>query len=165
MAAPDVTFSASKTALGVGDFITVSFTSDIAMSAFEARATTFGAAYGVGIGTLVGAFSATPAGVQRTFEIYETELVNGDGQYRISLFAQSAISIHAPRAGSDVQYCHHDCTDHYISIHAPRAGSDSRTVRFFSFIIVHSAQTAAFHAQTMCVTCAIGHLGASNLLL
>ncbi|MEG2624529.1 MAG: hypothetical protein RSC06_16685 [Clostridia bacterium] len=90
MAAPDVTFSASKTALGVGDFITVSFTSDIAMSAFEARATTFGAAYGVGIGTLVGAFSATPAGVQRTFEIYETELVNGDGQYRISLFAQSA---------------------------------------------------------------------------
>ena len=33
-------------------------------------------------------FSSTPANVERTFEIYDDYLINGDGDYRISLFAQ-----------------------------------------------------------------------------
>lgn len=90
MAAPNITFSYDKNKLGVNDFITVTFVSDIAMSAFEARATKTGEPWGVGVGTLVGGFSTTPAGVERVFEIYDTELVNGDGEYRISLFGQSA---------------------------------------------------------------------------
>lgn len=90
MAAPNISFSYDKNKLGLNDFITVSFTSDINLSAFEARATKIGQPYGVGIGTLVGGFSITPANTQRVFEIYDTELVNGDGEYRISLFGQSA---------------------------------------------------------------------------
>ena len=39
-------------------------------------------------GSLVASFSATPANTQRTFEVYDDYLVHGDGEYRISLFAQ-----------------------------------------------------------------------------
>ena len=39
-------------------------------------------------GNFVASFSATPANTQRTFEVYDDYLVHGDGEYRISLFAQ-----------------------------------------------------------------------------
>lgn len=90
MSAPNLTFSFNKSAIGVNQHVTVSFTSDIAYTQFEARATLDGATWGRGVGTLVGAFSTTPANTQRTFEVYDTEIVNGDGVYRISLFAQGA---------------------------------------------------------------------------
>ena len=45
--------------------------------------------YGVGVGALVASFSSTPAATERTFEVYDTDLVSGDGQYRISLYAKS----------------------------------------------------------------------------
>lgn len=91
MAAPDLTFTVSGTVLSAQkgyDAITVTFSPDIACTAFECRATPLGAAYGRGVGTLVASFAATPAGVTRSFEIYDEYLTAGDGDYRISLYAQ-----------------------------------------------------------------------------
>lgn len=71
------------------DHIDVSFSSDIAYQQFECRATKAGENYGRGVGRLVASFSYTPASTSRTFEVYDDDLVNGDGEYRISLYAQS----------------------------------------------------------------------------
>lgn len=70
-------------------FVNVTFSADIAYTEFECRATKAGASYGRGQGRLVAAFSYTPAATERTFEIYDTDLVNGDGGYRIGMYAQS----------------------------------------------------------------------------
>lgn len=89
---PELSFSVTRTKISdeTGyDSMSVTFSSDIAYSQFECRATKVGADYGVGKGSLVASFSATPALTNRTFEIYDTHLVNGDGEYRISLFAKS----------------------------------------------------------------------------
>lgn len=91
MAAPELTFSISGTKVSDDpgfDYIIVNFQSDIPYQAFECRATKVGDDYGVGKGSLVASFSATPANTQRTFEVYDDYLVHGDGEYRISLFAQ-----------------------------------------------------------------------------
>lgn len=91
MGAPGLTFSVSRDKLSARpgfDTITVAFTADQTCAAFECRATREGEDYGVGKGVLVASFSATPAGIQRTFEIYDDFLVRGDGAYRISLYAQ-----------------------------------------------------------------------------
>lgn len=91
MAAPKLTYSVSgKKVSGVSgyDHIIVSFQSDISYTQFECRATKVGEDYGVGKGQLVASFSSTPAQTQRTFEVYDDYLVHGDGDYRISLFAQ-----------------------------------------------------------------------------
>ena len=91
MAAPGLTFSVSgnKVSDEPGfDHIIVNFQSDTPYQAFECRATKVGDDYGVGKGSLVAYFSATPANTQRTFEVYDDYLVHGDGEYRISLFAQ-----------------------------------------------------------------------------
>lgn len=91
MAAPELTFSISGTKVSDDpgfDYIIVNFRSDIPYQAFECRATKVGDDYGVGKGSLVASFSATPENTQRTFEVYDNYLVHGDGEYRISLFAQ-----------------------------------------------------------------------------
>ena len=91
MPAPGLTFSASGSVVsGKAGFdeITVKFSSDIAYTAFECRATKTGEDYGVGKGELVASFSTTPAGTERTFEIYDEHLTAGDGAYRISLYAK-----------------------------------------------------------------------------
>ena len=91
MAAPGLTFSVDKTKIGNQpgfDHLTVTFRADLAYTEFECRATKVGEEYGVGKGALVASFSATPANTQRTFEVYDDYLVHGDGEYRISLFAQ-----------------------------------------------------------------------------
>lgn len=91
MAAPEITFVCSAQKLsGAAGFeqITVTFHSDLPYRAFECRATKEGESHGVGKGALVASFSTTPAGVERTFEIYDDMLLRGDGLYRISLFAQ-----------------------------------------------------------------------------
>lgn len=91
MAAPGLTFSVSgnKVSDEPGfDYIIVNFQSDIPYQKFECRATKIGDDYGVGKGSLVASFSTTPANTQRTFEVYDDYLVHGDGEYRISLFAQ-----------------------------------------------------------------------------
>lgn len=92
MPAPELKFTQSGTKLSAQtghDSITVTFSSDIAYQAFECRATKVGEEYGVGKGRLIASFSFTPAQTERTFEIYDEYLLNGDGEYRISLFAQS----------------------------------------------------------------------------
>ena len=91
MAAPQLTFTQSGNKLSAKDgydSITVRFSADIVYTAFECRATKVSTDYGVGKGTLIASFSRTPAGTERTFDIYDEYLVNGDGDYRISLFAQ-----------------------------------------------------------------------------
>lgn len=93
MAAPGLTFSVSGNLISdeAGfDSITVTFQSDIPYQAFQCRATKAGEPYGVGKGVLVASFSQTPANTQRTFEVYDDFLLHGDGDYRISLFAQGA---------------------------------------------------------------------------
>ena len=93
MAAPELTFSITGnkiSAVSGFDSITVTFSSDIAYTAFECRATKSGEDWGRGKGALIASFSQTPAGTQRTFEVYDDFLLSGDGEYRISLFAQSA---------------------------------------------------------------------------
>lgn len=91
MPAPNLTFTASGIAVSNKegyDHISVTFSSDIPYITFECRATKVGEAWGIGKGTLCASFSQTPANVERTFEIYDDYLVYGDGEYRISLFAQ-----------------------------------------------------------------------------
>lgn len=91
MAVPTLTFSTtgSKISSVEGhDHITVTFTADGAYKSFECRATKSGESWGVGIGTLIASFSQTPANTSRSFDIYDDYLVRGDGEYRISLFAQ-----------------------------------------------------------------------------
>ena len=91
MAAPGLTFTVSGHQISdeAGfDFITVTFRADMAYQAFECRVTKLGEDYGVGKGVLVASFSQTPAGTPRTFEVYDDYLLHGDGEYRISLFAQ-----------------------------------------------------------------------------
>lgn len=92
MAAPGLTFTITgKKISSVSGFdtIVVSFSSDIAYKAFECRATKIGEDWGRGKGALIASFSQTPAGTERTFEVYDDFLLNGDGEYRISLFAQA----------------------------------------------------------------------------
>lgn len=91
MPAPQLLFDYSGTAVSAVsgfDYITITFESDIAYQAFECRATKTGQNHGRGIGRLVASFGYTPAGTRRTFEVYDTDLVNGEGEYRISLYAQ-----------------------------------------------------------------------------
>lgn len=93
MAAPALTFTADRYKISGEpgyDYITVQFTSDLPYTSFECRATKSGEDYGVGKGALVASFSQTPANTQRSFEIYDDYLLQGDGEYRISLFAQGA---------------------------------------------------------------------------
>jgi len=91
MGAPNLTFSVSGDKIsGVSPFdrIIVSFSSDAPYTAFECRATKAGEEYGLGKGTLIASFSQTPAETPRQFEVYDDFLVHGDGDYRLSLFAQ-----------------------------------------------------------------------------
>ena len=91
MGAPNLTFSVTGdklSAVSGFDKITVSFEADAPYKAFECRATKSGEAWGVGRGALVASFSQTPANTQRQFDIYDDYLLEGDGEYRISLFAQ-----------------------------------------------------------------------------
>ena len=90
MPAPQLTFQASRTGISSAagfDSVSVTFSADMAYTQFQCRATKSGEAYGVDVGTLVASFSYTPANTPRTFEIYDEHLLNGDGDYRISLFA------------------------------------------------------------------------------
>lgn len=91
MSAPNLIYSVTGNAISSVsgfDSISVSFSADSAYQSFQCRATKIGEAWGVGKGVLVASFSSTPANTERTFEIYDDYLTSGDGEYRISLFAQ-----------------------------------------------------------------------------
>lgn len=91
MSAPNLEFTVSGNKLSdeAGfDHISVTFSADAQYQAFECRATKVGDDWGLGKGVLVASFSQTPGNTQRTFEVYDDFLVHGDGEYRISLFAQ-----------------------------------------------------------------------------
>ena len=92
MPAPEITFTVSGNKISdVSGFvhISVSFFSDLAYTQCEVRATKIQDAYGRGVGRLIAAFSSTPAATSRTFEVYDTDLVSGEGEYRISIYAES----------------------------------------------------------------------------
>lgn len=92
MAIPALTFTVSgyKLSAKAGfDAVSVSFSSSVAYSQFECRATKAGTSHGVGIGALVASFSTTPANTIRTFEVYDDFLTKGDGDYRVDLYAKS----------------------------------------------------------------------------
>lgn len=88
MAAPQISYSKDYDKVSTMRHVTVRFSADAEYKSFECRATKTGDPYGVGIGELIASFSYTPAGTERTFEIYNTDLLEGDGLYRLSLFAQ-----------------------------------------------------------------------------
>ena len=91
MSAPNLVFSVSGTQISDEsgfNYISVTFSADAPYQAFECRATKLGEDWGLGKGVLVSSFSQTPAGTPRTFVVYDADLVNGDGDYRISLYAQ-----------------------------------------------------------------------------
>lgn len=91
MAAPGLTFSftGKKVSRRDGfDCVLVTFHADMPYKAFECRATRAGEPFGVGKGALIASFSSTPAGMEREFAVYDDFLVRGDGEYRVSLFAQ-----------------------------------------------------------------------------
>lgn len=91
MSAPNLTYTYTKSVISdeTGfNYISVTFSADAEYQAFQCRATKAGEDWGIGRGTLCASFSQTPANTQRTFEIYDSYLVNGDGEYRISLFVQ-----------------------------------------------------------------------------
>ena len=91
MAAPALTYSVTgKRVSPVEPFekVIVTFTSDAPYEAFECRATKAGEPFGRGKGALLASFSQTPADTPRQFELYNSFLLAGDGDYRISLFAQ-----------------------------------------------------------------------------
>ncbi len=91
MAAPELAFRAAGGIVSGNsgfDHVTVAFSSDIPYARFECRATRTDADWGLGKGTLIASFSQTPAGTERSFEVYDDDLVSGDGAYRISLYAQ-----------------------------------------------------------------------------
>jgi hypothetical protein len=93
MPAPLLNFSVSGTRISEVsgyDHIDVVFSSDIEYVAFECRATKAGESYGRGVGKLIASFSTTPAGVERSFEVYNYDLIHGEGDYRISLYAKSS---------------------------------------------------------------------------
>lgn len=88
MAAPQISYEKNYDKVSTARHVTVQFSADAAYQQFECRATKAGDPYGVGIGELIASFSYTPAGTERAFEIYNTDLLEGDGQYRLSLFAK-----------------------------------------------------------------------------
>lgn len=91
MAAPAITYSVTGQRVSPVvpyDKVVVTFTSDSPYQAFECRATKAGEPFGRGKGALLASFSQTPANTQRQFELYNSFLLSGDGDYRISLFAQ-----------------------------------------------------------------------------
>lgn len=93
MGAPNITYTINRnkiSSVSGFDFVSVTFSADSSYTAFECRATKEGAEWGIGIGSLVATFSQTPANTSRTFELYDDYLLNGDGEYRISLYVQGA---------------------------------------------------------------------------
>lgn len=91
MGAPNVTYSVQRNRISdvAGfDSLTVTFSADREYTAFECRATNSGDDWGVGMGALIASFSQTPANTERTFEVYDDFLLNGDREYRISLYVQ-----------------------------------------------------------------------------
>ncbi len=91
MAAPELKFTVTGRGVSLApgfDAVDVTFSAGAPYLKFECRATKFGEDYGVGIGTLVASFPATPAGVERTFSVGARHLIHGDGEYRISLFIE-----------------------------------------------------------------------------
>lgn len=92
MPAPSISFTitGNKISSESGyNSISVTFSSDITYTQCEVRTTKVGDSWGRSQGRLVAAFSTTPADTSRTFEVYDTDLISGEGDYRISIYAQS----------------------------------------------------------------------------
>lgn len=67
------------------DNCTVTFTSNINLQAWEARA----GGSGVGQGLLVGSGTTLVANTDQSFVVDDSELTNGDGAYQINIYGQN----------------------------------------------------------------------------
>lgn len=65
----------------------VSFSTNIAIDSWEARATDESQTPGIGVGTVVGSGSSVSAGGSANFDVVYSELVNGDRMYKITVYA------------------------------------------------------------------------------
>lgn len=82
--------STSKISAVAGhDQCTCTFTSDLALQQWEARATTAGTTPARGVGLLVESGGALAANTPATVYVENEELTNGDGEYTITVYGQS----------------------------------------------------------------------------
>lgn len=98
MAIPVVSFTKNVSIVSAHQSCTVNAQVNENFIEFEARATKDGEAYGRGIGTLVASMSiALPnyylANTNYPFVITDQKLTNGDGVYRISMYAKNVDGI------------------------------------------------------------------------
>ena len=76
-------------ALSGYDQCVCTFTSDMALQAWEARATKSGTTPARGVGLLVESGTTLAAGASGTVYVENEELTNGDGEYTITVYGQS----------------------------------------------------------------------------
>ena len=69
------------------------FTSDLDLQAWEARATKAGVTPARGVGLLVESGTSLRAGVSATVYVDDEELTNGDGEYTITVYGQSTAGV------------------------------------------------------------------------
>lgn len=98
MGIPAITFTNSRNIISTVFDCTVKFQVNENFVEFEARATLQGAPYGRGIGTLVMQMSIAspnyyPANTEYTYIVNDEKLTNGDGNYRISMYAKNTAGI------------------------------------------------------------------------
>lgn len=98
MAIPNITFTKDVDIVSTVQSCTVDFYVDENFRKFEARATKQGDPYGRGVGNLVTEMYIVspnyfPANKSYAFVITDTDLVFGEGVYRISMYAQNTDGI------------------------------------------------------------------------
>lgn len=98
MAIPEISFSKDVSIVSTKQVCNVDFSVNENFLQFEARATKNGESYGRGVGTLITSMSIVspnyfPAGKSFSYVIADTDLVFGEGLYRISMYAQNTDGI------------------------------------------------------------------------
>lgn len=98
MAIPEITFTHDVDIVSTVQSCTVDFSVNENFLKFEARATKNGEPFGRGIGNLVTEMNIVspnyfPANKSYTFVITDSDLIFGEGLYRISMYAQNTDGI------------------------------------------------------------------------
>ena len=98
MAIPEIAFTHDTSVVSTQKICTVDFSVSENFINFEARSTKKGMPFGRGIGYLVTSMSIAspnyfPANKSYPFVITDSDLISGDGEYRISMYAQNTDGI------------------------------------------------------------------------
>lgn len=94
MAIPEIEFTKDVDIVSTVQSCIVDFKVNENFVEFEARSTKVGMPYGRGIGNLITNMTIAspnyfPANKEYTFVITDSDLVNGEGEYRISMYAKN----------------------------------------------------------------------------